>query len=110
MKAKTLPESSRRISHRPPASHRNRLPWVDAAKGLGIVAVVFGHLTPPGLDALHQWIYLFHMPLFFLLGGMFQKAATKESCFWDFLKKKAASRLIPYLIYSAVSLAVWYSI
>lgn len=42
---------------------------VDIAKGLGIFLVVLGHVPIP------MWlctpIYLFHMPLFFFLSGMF---------------------------------------
>ncbi len=39
---------------------------VARARGLGIIAVVYGHASPG------YWIpvYLFHMPLFFLLGGL----------------------------------------
>jgi len=44
-----------------------RLDWVDAAKGLGIVLVVAGHVWTRG--AVRDAIYAFHMPLFFLLAG-----------------------------------------
>lgn len=39
---------------------------VARARGIGIIAVVYGHAAPG------YWIpvYLFHMPLFFLLGGL----------------------------------------
>lgn len=39
---------------------------IARARGLGIIAVVYGHASPG------YWIpiYLFHMPLFFLLGGL----------------------------------------
>lgn len=59
-----------------------RLEWVDVAKGLGIVLVVAGHVIGGLIDANvvpeADWfrpgllaIYLFHMPLFFLLSGLF---------------------------------------
>ncbi len=39
---------------------------INKARGLGIIAVVWGHTTPGfGID-----VGLFHMPLFFLLGGL----------------------------------------
>lgn len=44
-----------------------RLEWVDAARGIGILAVVVGHVWNRGLP--HSMAYSFHMPLFFLLSG-----------------------------------------
>lgn len=44
-----------------------RMDWVDAARGIGIVAVVIGHVWTRG--ALHHLAYAFHMPFFFLLSG-----------------------------------------
>ena len=45
----------------------SRFPWVDHLKALGILLVVAGHCALP--DEQHQWIYAFHMPLFFLISG-----------------------------------------
>ena len=58
-------------------SGSKRIEWIDVAKGVGIVLVSFGHLRNgdgesvwlPALDVPIDAIYLFHMPLFFLLGG-----------------------------------------
>lgn len=44
-----------------------RLEWIDAARGIGIVAVVIGHVWTRG--APRDLMYAFHMPLFFLLSG-----------------------------------------
>lgn len=60
----------------------NRLAWVDASKGIGIVLVVYGHvlrgLMSAGIVAadgvyktIDSWIYTFHMPLFFFISGLF---------------------------------------
>ena len=38
---------------------------IDIAKGIGIILVVYGHLACP----ISEEIFLFHMPLFFLLSG-----------------------------------------
>jgi fucose 4-O-acetylase-like acetyltransferase len=46
---------------------RERIEWVDAARGIGIVAVVVGHVWTKGV--LRDAVYSFHMPLFFLLSG-----------------------------------------
>ena len=43
-----------------------RLIWVDILKGVGILCVVGGHIVEGRINAL---LYLFHMPLFFFIGG-----------------------------------------
>lgn len=58
----------------------NRLAWVDYAKAIAIVLVVFGHASRSvqrtdglswggGLQLADQLIYSFHIPLFFILAG-----------------------------------------
>ena len=49
----------------------DRLEWVDVARGIGIVAVVLGHVWTRG--PLRDAVYSFHMPLFFLLSGMLSR-------------------------------------
>lgn len=48
---------------------RERILWVDAAKGIGIAMVVFSHLTEPGQGS-RTFVFSFHMPLFFFLSGV----------------------------------------
>ena len=59
---------------------KSRQPWVDIAKGVGIVLVVFGHvsrglsnagfeLPQPWFQAIDQLVYSFHVPLFFAISG-----------------------------------------
>ncbi|MBC7755034.1 MAG: acyltransferase family protein [Bdellovibrio sp.] len=56
--------------------------WVDYAKALGIMLVVYGHVTRGLYNAqipmnenlfklIDSIIYSFHMPLFFFLSGLF---------------------------------------
>lgn len=45
-----------------------RLPFLDIAKGIGIIMVVMGHVMP--YCPLYYWIYGFHVPLFFVISGM----------------------------------------
>lgn len=44
---------------------QKRISWVDAFKGLCIVMMVWGHTGAPGT----AYIYLFHVPAFFILSG-----------------------------------------
>ena len=58
---------------------KKRIAQIDIVKGIGILLVVLGHaidgtvtklsLKSGCLTELHDWIYLFHMPLFFTLNG-----------------------------------------
>jgi fucose 4-O-acetylase-like acetyltransferase len=67
---------------------RQREVWLDAAKGIGIVAVVFGHALPSRL------VFLWHMPLFFFIAGYnFHKSET-----WLYIKKLTRRLLLPYVI------------
>lgn len=68
----------------------DRLHWVDVARGLAMLCVILGHM---GFDNLNIFIYSFHMPLFFLLAGYFQKKQEPML----FIKKKTKSLLVPYL-------------
>lgn len=47
----------------------NRLEYIDIAKGIGILLVVFGHSSLV-LHIENIWIHSFHMPLFFIITGM----------------------------------------
>lgn len=93
-----------------------RAAWVDAAKGVGIVAVVIGHAID-GLSSarlidagsawqgLWYWLYTFHMPLFFLLTGLFvEHRVTRDRA--GFLAVSLPRLLWPYLLWSTVQLFV----
>lgn len=74
----------------------NRLKEVDIAKGYGIILVIIGHILTEG--KLREWIYSFHMPLFFFLAG----AVVSVGPFKTFIKKKIKGILLPYVLYGIV--------
>ena len=81
-----------------------RITYIDIAKGIGILLVVFGHSGFPS-PAVNQWISSFHMPLFFLLSGMLlSHTGAHEKPLGTTLKKKARAILIPYLFFSIFSI------
>ena len=45
---------------------KQRIAEIDVAKAIGIICVIIGHGTT---GVIHNYIYLFHMPLFFILSG-----------------------------------------
>ena len=66
--------------------HKN---WIDVLKGVGIFSVVIGHLYPEC-----RWVFMYHMPLFFLLAGY---TLNLRAPFKDFVHKKSKRMLLPYL-------------
>ena len=67
---------------------------ISIAKGIGIILMVIGHCILSGYA--NQFIYAFHMPLFFYLSGY----CLKDKFFNDtltFIKRKIKSLFIPYI-------------
>jgi fucose 4-O-acetylase-like acetyltransferase len=91
---------------------RTRLTWIDHAKGVGIFLVVVGHVLR-GLVAsqiladgaafrfVDSWIYTFHMPLFFLISGLFADRQVERPP-GEFVRDKLATLAYPYLIWSVL--------
>ena len=79
---------------------------IDIAKGIGISLVVLGHLNDyfsANIPGAYKFIYLFHVPLFFFLSGLFFKEKER---FGDCLKKKFFRLYIPYLLANIFFFAV----
>lgn len=80
---------------------KERIGWIDCAKGIAILLVIFGHSIGGGSRAeavLRGVIFSFHMPLFFILSSLTFRPSVDGN---DFLKKteKAFKHLIiPALI------------
>jgi len=74
---------------------RNNL--IDAAKGLGILLVVLGHviqanLPDPDDNIVFRLIYSFHMPLFMFLSGMVAKYGS-----WSNVSKNIIRLVLPFV-------------
>ncbi len=81
---------------------KQRIKWLDIAKGTGILLVVLGHC----LDiekCPFQIIFIFHMPLFFVLSGYVFKYNEN---FMLFLKKKFKSLIVPFIVFYILGLVV----
>lgn len=93
---------------------QDRLGWVDNAKGIGISLVVFGHVLR-GLATSHliewsplatfvdSWLYSFHMPLFFVLSGLFLLPSSAKP-FATLVSDKVRTLAYPYFLWSAITL------
>ena len=63
----------------------NNLLWVDIAKGIAIFLVIMGHTYPPGGEVC-KFIFLFHMPLFFLVAGYLYNYEKYKNNFINLIK------------------------
>lgn len=76
---------------------------IDIAKGIGIIAVVWGHLQLA--CPIKSELYIFHMPLFFILSGYFFNDFSES--IKQVLLKRFHSYLVPYFIFMIVDLLIF---
>ena len=83
----------------------NRVAYLDLAKGFAILMLILSH-TQPG-ETLNTWIFGFHMPIFFMVGGMLlaMKAEPEQmttSRITALLKRRMHNLILPYLIFCLI--------
>ena len=98
---------------------------IDTLKGIMILLVVAGHVTAPPeniiIPIIQEWIYIFHMPAFFILGGLFIRKTREELrsilpllicyIFWLTLNKRnpdVAARAFLYSNWDSLKSILWF--
>lgn len=76
-------------------------PWVDWAKTIGIFLVILGHGGLVNED-IRQFVYSFHMPLFFVISGILYKPVS----FTITVNKYFHRLIIPYFIMNGICLLI----
>ena len=76
-----------------------RMVWIDWMKAIGIYLVVLGHFFSVG----EKFLYVFHVPLFFLISGFLCKRETETVLFW---KKIWYNLVIPMLIMTILNFMI----
>ena len=85
---------------------RKRLTYLDMAKGIGIFLVILGHIEYIREDTL-KWISSFHMPLFFVIGGILAYEKREEGRpFFSALAARARGTLVPYAAFTIMLLTM----
>ncbi|MER8806599.1 acyltransferase family protein [Mesorhizobium australicum] len=78
-----------------------RVVWVDICRGFGIITVVVSHILLVSDDPYGQYlawgIFLFHIPLFFILSGYFYSPSSTA----DLARKRSKTLLLPYVSFLA---------
>lgn len=88
----------------------NRIVEYDSLKGVLIVLVIFGHLIEPYIDksfaykSIYTAIYVFHMPLFVLLSGVFAKGVLVERDYESLLRQV----LLPLVVSQVICFGWFY--
>jgi fucose 4-O-acetylase-like acetyltransferase len=89
----------------------NRTYWVDYAKAIGIILVVYGHVARGVFNAgiefpEHHYrfadsvVYTFHMPLFFFLSGLFFCQSLSKRGVKNLIFNKIDTIVYPYIVWS----------
>lgn len=75
---------------------KNRIGYIDMAKGLAIILVIVGHssFVPPLAKMI---LYIFHIPLFFFLSG-FTLNVRKYETFSGYFLNKWKSLVVPFFL------------
>lgn len=86
---------------------KERLDYLDMAKGIGIFLVILGHIEYLEENVM-IFIYSFHMPLFFVIGGILaygkgERVVEPKAV----MKKRAAGTMVPYISFSLMLLTMY---
>lgn len=87
-----------------------RLDYVDIMRGIAINLVVAGHVMQfngiPTNNPAFEYIYSFHMPLFFAISGYIIQKVTKIETwqqYGKFVKKKVIAIAVPFLVWTLLA-------
>lgn len=81
---------------------KSRNNFISIAKAIGIILMVVGHSGCPAI--INSFLYIFHMPLFFVCSGYFFKEIIDQKTLIVFCKKKIKKLYFPYLSWSIIFL------
>lgn len=89
-----------------------RIAWIDHAKAIGMFLVYYGHVVEelanknnPIAFTQFKWIYAFHMPLFFILAGLFFKRRYASAL--TEIKSRFYYRIVPVFTFGLLTLPLW---
>lgn len=82
-----------------------RVKWIDIAKFIGIFAIFLGHFGEVAGKG-YLFVFQFHVVLFFILSG-FTENFQKEDSIWKTLWKLVKEILIPFYVFSILSIILF---
>lgn len=85
-----------KISSSPCQPTTTRVQWIDIAKAYGMIAIVLGHILING--PLARFLYWWHIPIFFMITGIFLKPLTNPNDWKRFFMKRIRNELFLYAV------------
>ena len=79
-----------------------RYVFVDILRGIAILLIVYGHITPGALPFLSDYVSTFHIPLFFFVSGLLYNETKYSSNFRGFVAERAKGLLLPFVVFSII--------
>lgn len=95
-----------------------RLTWIDYARGIAIILVLYRHvfegIKESGLSVQHYmyleyanlFFFSFRMPLFFIVSGIFVTASLQKRGIQEFIATKAKIILYPYFLWACLQITL----
>lgn len=92
----------------------SRVAWLDSLRGLAIIVVVLGHInlglmqagltqaSPQVFKAMHNVLYLVHMPLFAFLFGLNIPVAWEKRQSWSYVRSRLVLFFYLYLVWTLI--------
>lgn len=91
----------------------DKIKWINIAKALSIVSVVIAHISGNNL-ILCRIFFSFNVASFFMLSGMTflgvrncDQIINMKDDFWNFIKRKIGTLIIPYVIWGVISIIIY---
>ena len=87
---------------------KQRLAFIDRAKGIGILMVVFSHLSSMTgfVNRLWSWYNPFMLTLFFMISGGMRRNRESGKAFPAFVRRRAHALLLPYFVFDILALGI----
>lgn len=81
---------------------KNRYDFIDWGKAIGIALICIGHFCPKD-SASRIFLYTFHVPLFFVIGGFLCRKTDSMEQLYKSYKKQTKRLLFPYSFWFLLS-------
>jgi fucose 4-O-acetylase-like acetyltransferase len=82
------------------SENSNRLEWLDAIKGIGIILVTYSHFMV--IDDFKRYILSFNLPLFFVVYGYCAYRKNNLEALKKTFFKRFYSLMVPYLLWALI--------
>ena len=89
---------------------KQRIKWIDLSKAICIYCVVLGHALTYNEDnecIFRNFIYIFHMPVFFFISGYLFRIKENENSFISFSLSNIKSLVVPYIFLNILAIFLY---